>query len=89
MNTPQQIKLGLAQFIGSQTFTRYSPILFPNVVITEGVEYLADECGAYWLLDVVSSHLPSIPADEYFVIAVLTKDGWVAPDQSGQKPKVD
>lgn len=73
MKTQDQIKSDLRQFIGSITFTRYSP-LFPNVVLTEGAEYLADECGAYWLMDMIASHLPSLPVDEYWGVVILTVD---------------
>ncbi len=71
MKSQDAIKLALRQFTGSGTFTRYSP-LFPQVVLTEGAEYLADECGAYWLMDVIASHTPSVPKDETFTIAQLT-----------------
>ena len=74
MKSQDQIKLALRQFTGSQTFTRYSPQLFPKVVLTEGAEYLADECGAYWLMDMISSYLPGLPAEEYWAVAILTVD---------------
>ncbi len=60
MKSQDQIKSDLKQFIGSITYTRFSP-LFPNVVLTDGAKYLADECGAYWLMDMIASHLPSLP----------------------------
>ena len=73
MKSQDQIKFSLRQFTGSSTFTKFSP-LFPNVVLTEGAEYLADECGAYWLMDMIASHLPSLPPEEYWAIAILTVD---------------
>lgn len=48
--TPQD----LAGFYGSQTFTRHG--LFRKLVYTEGVKYLAENAGAYWLLDLIASH---------------------------------
>ena len=42
----------LAQFTGSETFYRFG--LRGDVLITEGVKYLADTAGAYWLLDSIS-----------------------------------
>ena len=71
MKSQDQIKFSLRQFTGSSTFTKFSP-LFPNVVLTEGAEYLADECGAYWLMDMIASHIPSVPKDETFTVAQLT-----------------
>lgn len=73
MKTQDQIKSDLNQFIGSISYTKFSP-LFPNVVLTDGAKYLADECGAYWLMDMIASHLPSLPASEYWAIAILTVD---------------
>lgn len=74
MKSQDQIKSDLRQFIGSITFTRYSP-LFPNVVLSHGAKYLADECGAYWLMDMIASHLPSLPPEENWAIAILTVNG--------------
>jgi len=64
------LQTNLGQFTGTEAYHRFS-VLFRNVVITDGVQYLADQAGAYWLLDVIGSHLPSVPKDEGFVIAVL------------------
>ena len=73
MKSQDQIKSDLKQFIGSITYTRFSP-LFPNVVLTDGAKYLADECGAYWFMDMIASHLPSLPPEENWAIAILTVD---------------
>lgn len=42
----------MAQFTGSETFYRYG--LAGDVLFTEGVKYVADTVGAYWLLDIIS-----------------------------------
>ena len=44
----------LAQFTGSATFTRHG--LVRSVLMTEGVAFLADQAGAHWLLDAISSY---------------------------------
>ena len=44
--------LVLAQFTGSQNFYRYG--LVREVLYTEGVEYVVDNAGAYWLLDAIA-----------------------------------
>ena len=41
----------MAQFTGSETFYRFD--LRGDVLITEGVKYVADTVGAYWLLDAI------------------------------------
>lgn len=43
----------LAQFTGSETFYRHN--LMRNVVYTEGVQFLADKGGAYWLIDKIAT----------------------------------
>ena len=42
----------LAQFTGSQHFYKHGPVR--EVLYTEGVEYVADNAGAYWLLDEIA-----------------------------------
>ena len=42
----------LAQFAGSQNFYRHG--LVREVLYTEGVEYVVDNAGAYWLLDEIA-----------------------------------
>lgn len=43
------LKAELRQFTGSETFYRHS--LFRGFIYTEGVQYLAEKAGVYWLLD--------------------------------------
>lgn len=57
--TPEEITNQLRAFTGSEAF-------FPHwlarrggslrVVYTEGVKFVADNCNAYWLIDVIVSH---------------------------------
>lgn len=61
----------LTQFTGTEAYHRWS-MLFPRIVLTDGTKYLAEEAGAYWLMDVIASHIPSIKGD-YFAIATLEK----------------
>lgn len=63
-------QLDLSQFKGTEAYYRYSP-LFPKVVLTDGTKYLADQAGAFWLMDMIASHTTSIT--DYFAIASLTK----------------
>lgn len=49
-----ELKAQLAQFTGSETFTRH--VLVPTVIITEGVMFLANAARAYWLLDAIASY---------------------------------
>lgn len=44
----------LQQFTGSETF--YRNPLFRGSIYTEGVKYLADKAGCYWLIDDIFAH---------------------------------
>lgn len=52
----------LAQFTGTENYTRWSP-LFPSVVMTDGAMYVAGNGGshgAYWLMDAIASYQPGL-----------------------------
>jgi len=61
----------LSGFTGTEAYHRWS-ILFPDV-LTDGCAYLAEECGSYWLMDAISSHIHYNEklAGEGFVVAEL------------------
>ena len=48
------LKRELQHFTGNETF--YRNPLFPRFVYTEGVKFLAEKAGAYWLLDFIFSN---------------------------------
>jgi hypothetical protein len=45
-------KAELDQFTGSETWYRHA--LNPRVLFTDGAKYVADQAGAYWLLDTIA-----------------------------------
>lgn len=61
----------LTQFTGTEGYTRWSP-LFRNFVLTDGALYVAEEAGAYWLMDAIASHFRSYRTQD-FVVATLKK----------------
>lgn len=44
----------LSNFTGSEEFYRHA--LLPRIVYTEGARYVAENAGAYWLLDAIAAH---------------------------------
>lgn len=64
--TPEQLQAALCVFIGSEQFYR----LYPKVIITEGVKFLCDEAGAYWLIDALFSYqaLPQVAREPFQVL---------------------
>ena len=78
MKSPSEILHNLARFSGSTQFTRFSP-LFPKLLATEGVIYLAEACQSYWLLDVVGSimPLPNIKKEAFLTVVYNKEKGKV------------
>jgi len=74
MKSKSEILNNLAQFTGTETYHRWSPI-FPKAVATDGVIYLAEQCHSFWLLDVIGSVLP-LPKvkSEAFLTAIFSKE---------------
>lgn len=68
---PDELKQALLNFTGTENHWRHSP----NVLLTDGAQFLAEEAGAYWLMDVIASYLPAVPAEEGFLVATLLKYG--------------
>ena len=74
----QKLEKELAQFCGSERL--HHPGFFHQVyrfLFTDGVKYLADQAGAYWLIDAIGSYQPGIrrrhPLMQEFQIWTLEK----------------
>lgn len=65
----------LAQFTGTEHYYRFSPFN-QNLVMTDGVKYLAEKAACFWLLDIVASldFEPSCKGQE-FITCRLKKEG--------------
>lgn len=65
------LKAELRHFTGSETFYRHS--LFRGFVYTEGVQYLAEKAGAYWLLDhIFANQALDVLKDQPFQVWKIT-----------------
>lgn len=60
-------KADLAQFTGSEQWYRHG--LARNVLYTEGAQYVAEQGGAYWLIDEIafSQAEPAVAGEEFQV----------------------
>jgi len=67
MNT-YELQNNLSQFTGSENYYR----VMPRLVITDGVQYLANQANMYWLVSAIYSHLITQPICSEFVVARLT-----------------
>ncbi len=51
--SPEELADNLAQFTGTEGYCRY---WVGRLLLTDGVKYLADQAGCYWLLDAIGSY---------------------------------
>jgi len=68
-------KIDLSQFYGTEAYHR--TFLFnPNLVHTDGVQYFADQAGAYWFLDIVATeYYPLTKKEPFLSIQLAVEDG--------------
>jgi hypothetical protein len=66
MKTAEELTNDMRQFYGTEEFHRFS-VLFPKVVLTDGAKYLADNAEAYWLMDMIASHIRALKGDGFGV----------------------
>jgi hypothetical protein len=67
MKTKDEILNTLGDFTGTESYHR----LYTNLLLTDGALYLAESCGAFWLMDVIWSYLGGLPQDEHFLVVTL------------------
>lgn len=52
----ESLKNELAQFTGTENYHRHTG----RILYTDGVKYLAEKAGCYWLLDLIASYQPDL-----------------------------
>ena len=57
----------LTQFSGTENYYR----IMPNVLMTDGAKFVADNGEAYWLMTTIASYLPEFNEKETFIVATL------------------
>jgi len=64
----EELEKGLAGFYGTEAYHR----MYPNLVLTDGAKYLAEEAGCFWLYDIVWSVLnkPNIRNQDFLAVKV-------------------
>jgi hypothetical protein len=55
MKPKAEIEEGLAQFHGTDTWTRHR--MFRQLLMTDGILYLRDAADCHWLVDAIGSHI--------------------------------
>jgi hypothetical protein len=83
-------KVELAQFTGTETWYRHA--LNPSVLYTDGIKYLAERAGAYWLVDEIAlgQTLPTLKAEGFQVwkLQVADNDSAVLICEDGNDTEV-
>ena len=57
----------LSKFSGTENYYR----IMPNVLMTDGAKFVADNGEAYWLMTTIASYLPEFTEKETFIVATL------------------
>ena len=65
----------LAQFTGTSTYFKHWT---RKIVYTDGVQYLAEQAGAYWLVDLIASYQLLCDERQYWTLKI--EDGNTAPN---------
>ena len=76
----------LAGFTGSERFTKFS-LLF-RALLTDGAEYVAEQAGAFWLMDIIGSYqriLRNQPFQVWKLQPNKTTDGALVVCEDGNK----
>jgi hypothetical protein len=78
------MSIDTSQFTGSTRWFRH--MLLRNFLYTEGVQYVAEQAGAYWLIDLIASYQtdPKIKAEDFQVWRLRKK-----PDDSASVTMTD
>lgn len=63
----ERLQENLHQFIGTTAYYRFSR-LFHTFVLTDGTQFLADEAGAYWLMDLIASHFARYHNQDFIAV---------------------
>ena len=71
----EQLATELASFIGTTQYYRITN----RCIVTDGVKYLADEAGCYWLLYLYAAQLASVnhAVDRFAVLNLVRQRGGV------------
>lgn len=51
--TAEELQTQLSYFTGTDNYYSFTP--FAPLVLTDGAQFLADEAGAFWLMDIIAS----------------------------------
>ena len=65
MSDKEITEIDLAQFTGTTQYFRHWT---KRIVYTDGVQFLAEQAGAYWLIDLIASYQPVKVERQYWTL---------------------
>jgi len=71
IKTTEDLEALLTGFTGTENWYKH----WLGFKYTDGVKYMADVSGSYWLLDVVGSYQPQLSRAEFQIWRMQSKDG--------------
>jgi hypothetical protein len=74
--------IDLSQFYGTEKYHK-TFIFNPKLVHTDGVQYFADQAGAFWLLDIIATEVYPLTKQNPFMVITMTvgnKEGKLVVD---------
>ena len=66
--------IDLSQFYGTEKYHK-TFIFNPKLVHTDGVQYFADQAGAFWLLDIIATEVYPLTKPYPFMVITMTVGG--------------
>ena len=58
----KELETSLCHFTGTEAYHKFS--ILSQLVLTDGVKYLCDKAGAYWIVDIIASYQKKCDKDE-------------------------
>lgn len=71
--TREEIEHALPNFYGTECYHKFN-LLFTNLYLTDGANFIAEKAGAYWLMDVIASYQPRLHNEPFQVWKLIVKD---------------
>lgn len=73
MKSKEEITNALDQFCGTERYHKFS-ILYPRLVLTDGVKFLCVEAECFWLMDIIGSYQKQLAKEPFQVWKLVVAD---------------
>lgn len=77
------MKLELEQFTGTENYYKHP---LSKCVYTDGVKYLADQAGAYWLIDAIFSYRRTEPFQVWKLMVIEDTSALLTMQEDSDRP---